>query len=162
MAGDFWAGFSKIFSRSRPPKPPRSPGPAVHINFHENSAPQTTSNAMSRQTAFRSPEKTLKLKFASKFPAGLQLRIGGRFRPYAGGSIYPRSLNSASPKLGNKRASGAGREGLSGPTFVWFFTARRAQTLAAPRRGKGLSPPSCKEPRESRPREPLPASPGKL
>ena len=39
-------------------------------------------------------------------------------------------------------------------TFVWFFTAKRAQTPAAPRRGGGLGPLSCKKQRKSRPRDP--------
>jgi len=43
--------------------PPRSPGPAPHINFHAKSAPQTTSKAVSRhtkksrQTAFKHPDR---------------------------------------------------------------------------------------------------------
>ena len=40
-----------------PGTPPRSPGPAPHINFHEKSAPETNSNAISRHP--KSPARLL-------------------------------------------------------------------------------------------------------
>jgi len=49
---------------------------------------------------------------------------------------------------------GVGRERSRGRKFVWVFTARRAQTLAAPRRGEGLGPLSYKKPHRSQPRDP--------
>jgi len=67
---------------------------------------------------------------------------------------FPWSLNSASPKMGNHRASGAGREGILGSIFVWLLTAKKAQTPAAPRRGEGLSPLSWKKQHKNRPRDP--------
>ena len=46
---------SKVFPRfpaeADPRDPPRSPGPAPHINFDERSAPQTNSKAVSRHPA---------------------------------------------------------------------------------------------------------------
>jgi len=47
LAGDFRAGFRGMFGRTRPPDPPRSPGSAPHINFHEKSTPQTDANSAS-------------------------------------------------------------------------------------------------------------------
>ena len=49
-----------------PRDPLRSPGPAPHINFHEQSAPQTNSNAMSRHA--RNP---------ARLPSGIQARASG-------------------------------------------------------------------------------------
>ena len=45
--GPFFHGFSIEID---PRNPPRSPGPAPHINFHEKSAPQTKSKAKWRRT----------------------------------------------------------------------------------------------------------------
>ena len=42
MFGPFFTGFS---AEADPRDPPRSPGPAPHINFNEKSAPQTNSKA---------------------------------------------------------------------------------------------------------------------
>jgi len=40
--------FQGFPAETDPRGTPRPPGPAPHINFHENSAPQTNSQAMSR------------------------------------------------------------------------------------------------------------------
>ncbi len=64
LAGDFRVGFQKIFGRTWPQDPSRSPGLALQFNFHEKYAPQTLrpfgdeldlTNSKSRQTAFRHP-----------------------------------------------------------------------------------------------------------
>ena len=47
LAGNFPPRFSKgSRPKSTPRDPPRSPGPAPHINLHEKPAPQTNSNAI--------------------------------------------------------------------------------------------------------------------
>jgi len=57
--GPVFQGFP---AETDPQDPPRSPGPAPHINFHEKSAPQTNSEGhfaaprKSHRTAFRYPE----------------------------------------------------------------------------------------------------------
>ena len=49
LAGDSRAGFPGICGRSRPPEPPLDRrAPAPHINFHDKSAPQANSKAISR------------------------------------------------------------------------------------------------------------------
>jgi hypothetical protein len=45
--GPVFPGFS---AEPDHPRPPRSPGPAPHVNFHEKSTPQTNSKAVSWQT----------------------------------------------------------------------------------------------------------------
>ena len=63
--------------------------------------------------------------------------------------------------LEHTRASGAGHEGSRG-RFLRLFIAKRAQTLAAPRRGGGLGPLSFKKPHKRRPRGPSRPAPEAL
>ena len=73
----------------------------------------------------------------------------------------PRSLNSASPKMGNNGASGAGREGSRGRLLCGFLQLR-GPTLPAQRCGEGFGPLKCKQPHKSRPRDPSRPAPGAL
>ena len=62
----------------------------------------------------------------------------------------------------SNRASGAGREESPGSTFVWFSTAKKAQTPAVPRHGGVLGSLSYKKPHNSRPRDPSQPAPEAL
>ena len=51
----FILGFWPIYGRTWPRDPPRSTGPAPHINLHKKSAPETNSKAISRFLANSRP-----------------------------------------------------------------------------------------------------------
>jgi len=74
LAKNFRAGFPGFSAENRPRDPPRSPGPAPHINLHQKSAPQTNSKAVSWRT-----------KNPARLPSGTQLKRGVRGKAW----VYP-------------------------------------------------------------------------
>ena len=115
-----FSSFWTISSRTWPRDLLKRVGPEKWCRTHPKSAPETNSKPVSWVFA--------------KFPRMC---------------FYFADTGSASPKMMNNRASGAGREGSRGRLLC-----ERGQTLAAPRCGEGLGPLSFKKPHKSRPWDP--------